>query len=45
MNCHYVHLKCDESAVKKFFTEQKTSFVEHLSVTTWQINVRLFNLT
>ena len=43
MNCHSVHLRCDKSAVKKFFTEQKTSFTEHLSVTTWEIDGRLFN--
>ena len=34
MNCHYDHLRCDKSALKKFFTEQKASFTEHLSVTT-----------
>ena len=43
MNCHYVHLRCDKSAIKKFFTEQKTSFTEHLSVTTWENDGRLFN--
>ena len=44
MNCHYVHLRCDKSAIKKFFTEQKTSFTDHLSVTTWENNGCLFNL-
>ena len=43
MNCHYVHLRCDENAIKKFFTEQKTSFTRHLSVTTWENDGRLFN--
>ena len=43
MNCHYVHLRCDKSAVKKLFTEQKTSFTEHLSVTIWEIDGCLFN--
>ena len=41
MNCHYVHLRCDKSAMKKFFTEQKTSFTEHFS---WENDGRLFNL-
>ena len=43
MNCHYVHLRCDKSAVKKFFTEQKASFTEQFSVTNWEIDDRLFN--
>ena len=43
MNCHYVHLRYDKSAIKKFFTEQKTYFTEHLSVTTWENDGRLFN--
>ena len=43
MNCHYVHLRCDKSAIKKFFTEQKTSFTAHLSVITWENDGRLFN--
>ena len=40
MNCHYVHLRCDKSAIKKFFTEQKTAFTEHLS---WENDGCLFN--
>ena len=43
MNCHYVHLRCDKSAIKKSFKEQKTSFTEYLSVTTWENDGRLFN--
>ena len=40
MNCHYVHLRCDKSDINKLFTEQKTSFTEHLS---WENDARLFN--
>ena len=40
MNCHNVHLRCDKSAIKKFFTEQKTSFTEYLSC---ENDGRLFN--
>ena len=40
MNCHNVHLRCDKSAIKKFFTEQKTSFTEYLS---WENDGRLFS--
>ena len=43
MNCHYVHSRCDKSSVDKFFTDQKTSLMEHLSVTTWEIDGCLFN--
>ena len=43
MNCHYVHLRSDKSAIKKLFTEQKTSFTEHLSVTAWENDGGLFN--
>ena len=43
MNCDYVNLRCEKSAIKKFFTEPKTSFTDYLSVTTWKNDDRLFN--
>ena len=43
MNCQYVHIRSDKSAIRKFLTKQKTSFTEHLSVTTWENDGRLFN--